>query len=54
MPDIAMCINKECKSSKKCYRFIAKPNKYVQSYADFKPEKDKKKCDYFMKIYDVI
>jgi hypothetical protein len=50
MPDISMCENQECPSKKKCYRFIAKPNSLWQAYADFKPKKDKKKCEDFMKI----
>lgn len=52
MPDISMCKNKECPSKKKCYRFMAKSNPLWQSYAEFKPEKDKDKCDYFMKIWE--
>lgn len=32
MPDISMCANKKCKIKKDCYRFMAKPNPYRQSY----------------------
>ena len=52
MPDISMCENKDCPSKKKCYRFMAKPSPVWQTYAEFKPEKDKYKCDYFMKIWE--
>lgn len=39
MPDISMCQNKECPLSKKCYRFLAEPNPYRQSYfVDLKPK----------------
>ena len=51
MPDISMCDNKDCPSNKKCYRFTAIPSQGRQSYADFKPEKDKDKCEYFMEIW---
>ena len=36
MPDISMCKNKECKFKKDCYRFTAKPDKFMQVYGDFK------------------
>ena len=48
MPDIAMCKNETCKLKKECYRYMAKPSKYWQSYADIKPNK-KGECDYFIK-----
>lgn len=32
MPDIAMCENKECERSHECFRFTAKPSKYMQTY----------------------
>ena len=35
MPDITMCLSKECPLRKECYRSLAKPNIYRQSYADF-------------------
>lgn len=35
MPDISMCDNRKCPSSKYCYRFTATPTQYRQSYADF-------------------
>ena len=31
-----MCRDRECPSRVHCYRYRAKPNKYMQSYADFK------------------
>jgi hypothetical protein len=34
MPDITMCVNKNCSESQNCYRFLAKPNRY-QSYSTF-------------------
>lgn len=37
MPDITMCVNKDCPLRMKCYRFTAVPTPYWQSYTDFKP-----------------
>lgn len=34
MPDITMCMSKNCLKKNECYRSIAKPDKY-QSYADY-------------------
>lgn len=49
MPDISMCKNEECPLREKCYRFLAEPDPYWQTYADFKYEiKDGEvHCDYF-------
>jgi len=38
MPDITMCTNESCKLD--CYRRLAKPSEFLQSYSDFKPEKE--------------
>ena len=46
MPDISMCQNLICSRSSTCYRFTAKPNQYLQAYADFKPDKDGN-CSYY-------
>lgn len=34
MPDITMCMSKNCSKKNECYRSMAKPDKY-QSYADY-------------------
>ena len=49
MPDIRMCMNEACPSSKKCYRFTAKPNPHRQSYSYFAdlPQKGGK-CEAFI------
>jgi len=36
MPDITLCINKECFMREKCYRFKAKPSLW-QSFTHFVP-----------------
>ena len=46
MPDISMCSNAKCDKKNKCYRYMAIPNPFRQSYADF----DEKDCGYFMPI----
>lgn len=45
MPDITMCNNDKCPSSKTCYRFMAKPTPGWQSYAAFAPPPGELKCD---------
>ncbi len=32
MPDISMCEGKGCDVKNTCYRFTAKPSKFMQSY----------------------
>jgi hypothetical protein len=44
MPDITMCLNKECPLRGTCYRFNAKADPHWQSYSDFKPDENGK-CD---------
>ena len=38
MPDISMCLNKQCPLFAQCYRAQARANPYRQCYADFKFE----------------
>lgn len=50
-----MCTNKKCDLRKICYRFMAEPNKYRQSYCDFKPicvQNKAVSCDNFMELRD--
>lgn len=37
MPDIAMCTGGDCPLRDKCYRFLATPNSYLQSYIAVTP-----------------
>ena len=48
MPDISMCMNVDCPSRKKCYRYTAIPSPYLQEYSDFEPPDGKDKCDWFI------
>lgn len=45
MPDISMCQNKDCPSAKSCYRFLATPSPYRQSYMDYKVPPGQDRCD---------
>jgi len=47
MPDITMCVNKDCAFRFSCYRFVAVPNEHYQSYAYFDVEPDGC-CSYFI------
>jgi hypothetical protein len=46
MPDISMCMNEECPLKEECYRFTVQPNKYRQSYGNFKPNEEGQ-CVYY-------
>jgi hypothetical protein len=48
MPDIAMCRGENCDRRKKCYRYMAVPFRFWQSY--FSPKKRGKDCDNFYPI----
>lgn len=55
MPDIAMCLNDECPLRVSCYRFLAVPNEYRQSYSKFEPNinntiLDEVECNHFIEI----
>jgi hypothetical protein len=40
MPRITMCMNDECDMRHECFRHLAMPNKYHQSYSWFRPNED--------------
>ena len=46
MPDITMCTNEECKLD--CYRRLAIPSQYKQSYAKFEIN-EKGICNFYYK-----
>lgn len=49
MPDISMCENINCKKRKSCYRYLAKPDEYWQSYALFNSE-GTQSCQHYWRI----
>lgn len=53
MPDISMCKGTSCPIKDSCYRHVAKPNRYLQTYFTTPPIKDRKQCDYYWKI-DIV
>jgi hypothetical protein len=46
MPDICMCKNQICTQKETCYRFMAEPNPYNQSYCTFGQNKNNE-CEYY-------
>lgn len=52
MPDISMCMNQECPSHLQCYRFMAVPNPWRQSYMEFKHQEGKDRCESFVMFYE--
>jgi hypothetical protein len=49
MPDISMCWGKECPFKESCYRYVAKPNEYRQSYFVEPPYRVVEgMCEFFM------
>ena len=51
MPDISMCMNVTCPSKNICYRFMAKPNPYWQSYCNYEWEEETGKCLSWLELY---
>ena len=47
-----MCMNQECPSHLQCYRFMAVPNPWRQSYLEFKPQEGKYRCESFVMFYE--
>ena len=47
--DITMCSNHTCPSRDICYRFCCFPNRWVQSYALFKPKLGCMRCEDFIR-----
>lgn len=45
MPDITMCKSENCPAKQTCYRFLATPSEYRQSYLYPTPNIDNGKCD---------
>ncbi len=52
MPDISMCMSKDCPSRKDCYRHHesgTKPSERRQSYMSFEPKREWGMCDWFLR-----
>jgi hypothetical protein len=49
MPDIAMCMNPEsCYKKESCYRAVAEPSEYRQSYSPF--YKEGEDCRHYWRV----
>ena len=48
MADITMCEGLNCKKKTKCYRYLANPNPYLQSWSNFYDFIENDICDFFM------
>ena len=46
-PDISMCANDKCTLKEECYRYTARPNPYMQSYASYEQDKNGKCNDFY-------
>lgn len=51
MPDISMCCNDSCTIKNSCYRYIANPSTFRQSYTSFSQNEDNS-CDHFIEPTD--
>jgi len=51
MPDISMCMKKECPKFNKCYRAMAKPDKGWQSYSEFQDCNEETGYQYHINLY---
>lgn len=49
MPDITMCKGTNCPKKNECYRFLATPSEYRQSYF-IDPPYEKDKCGEFWNV----
>jgi hypothetical protein len=48
MPDISMCSGDKCPLKENCYRFLAEPSEFRQSYFMTPPYNHQtKECEYF-------
>lgn len=57
MPDITMCKGVGCNKRNTCFRFIAEPSNFLQSWFSISPNEKNGNCEYYMpekqKDYDV-
>jgi hypothetical protein len=48
MPDITMCSNHACPLRETCYRYMAEPNPWRQSYSLFEPKNGE--CEHLLPL----
>jgi len=54
MPDITMCSGKLCRLKNTCYRYLAEPDKYHQSYYLKPPKTAGGKCVEYWKYKEKV
>jgi hypothetical protein len=47
-----MCVTKSCKDRLSCFRYMAEPNKFGQTYSGFFPKNGEDHCDHFWPLKD--
>jgi hypothetical protein len=52
MPDISMCCNRTCPKRGECYRYLAVPCEFRQSYMSMSPDPVTGECDYFSGVWE--
>jgi hypothetical protein len=52
MADITMCSDFGCTKRHRCYRYMAEPSEFGQSYGAFREGHSGKGCEYFSPIQD--
>lgn len=50
MPDISMCEGQECPKKDTCFRYLAKPSKWRQTYFRGIPLKEDGTCDHYWEV----
>lgn len=50
MADITMCHGEGCPQKESCYRYLATPNEYWQSYFTNPPIEADGNCEYFWEV----
>lgn len=58
MSDITMCQDYDCPNQYSCWRLLAPPDKYAQSYHDFKfnyelYEQGEYQCEFYIDMYQL-
>jgi len=49
-PDITMCSGQECPKKDTCFRYLAKPSEYRQSYFFDTPIKEDGTCEHYWEV----
>lgn len=52
MPDITMCRGDKFPNQEKCYRYMAIPSKFRQSYFAEQPVEEDGTCEYFKEMVE--